>query len=186
MLGLSEIDYLFPHFIPKLAVWHDRFWTEIANVYSWNRDSNRHSPQRFPISSRLFQRLAHQVLSNLRAVDLMMRDVGFINFYLDHMLSKEKPCFYFIWKSRLLELNAMGLIKDVQQEEYNSCIDQAWAKTMLATSSKSAFCRWSQEVNICFAFAFSFSIWLLCMWQSILTYRFSNLGSPHRKHLNYF
>ena len=49
----------------------------------------------------------------------------------------------------------MGLIKDVQQEEYNSCIDQAWAKTMLATSSKSAFCRWSQEVNICFAFAFS-------------------------------
>ena len=43
MLELSEIDHLFPHFIPKLAVWHDRFWTEIANiVYSWNRDSNRH------------------------------------------------------------------------------------------------------------------------------------------------
>ena len=83
-----------------------------------------------------------------------------VNFYLHHMLSKEKPCFYFIWKSRLLELNAMGLIKDVQQEEYNSWIDQAWAKTMLATSSKSAFCRWSQEVNICFAFA-QFD---LCVW----------------------
>ena len=53
----------------------------------------------------------------------MMRDVGFINFYLDHMLSKEKPCFYFIWKSRLLELNALGLSKGVQQEEYNSCLD---------------------------------------------------------------
>ena len=76
MLELSEIDYLFPHFVPKLAVWHDRFWTEIANVYSWNRDSNRHSPQRFPISSRLFHRLAHQVLSNLRSVDLMMIGVG--------------------------------------------------------------------------------------------------------------